>query len=157
MMYYSQWGCLEEIREGLDFILAQIIWSWQCCQLLVGNIANGIAKKNFILELHNWARNTRNFLEAMPLAMLPTKSLQHCHDQMIRANMHINFFLLFLTDFFWPLVVIRVVTLRIRHLSSFSTYGQFHREIMSKRFQSFNLCQLFVYIWKRFGNYFIMI
>ena len=31
--------------------MAQIIWSWQCCQLLVGNIANGIASKNFIAFL----------------------------------------------------------------------------------------------------------
>ena len=30
-------------------------------------------------------RNTKNLLEAMPLAMLPTKSLQHCQDQMILA------------------------------------------------------------------------
>ena len=28
-------------------ILARIIWSWQCCRLLVGNIANGIASKFF--------------------------------------------------------------------------------------------------------------
>ena len=27
-------------------IMAQIIWSWQCCRLLSGNIANGIASKN---------------------------------------------------------------------------------------------------------------
>ena len=26
----------------------------------------------------------------MPLAMLPDKSLQHCQDQMIRANIHID-------------------------------------------------------------------
>ena len=28
----------------------------------------------------------KKLLEAMPLAMLPTKSRQHCQDQMIRAN-----------------------------------------------------------------------
>ena len=34
--------------------MAQIIWSWQCCRLLVGNIANGIAFKkifSFLTEL----------------------------------------------------------------------------------------------------------
>ena len=37
--------------------MAQIIWSWQCCRLLVGNIANGIASKNvfaFLTELGNF-------------------------------------------------------------------------------------------------------
>ena len=28
----------------------------------------------------------KKLLEAMPLAMLPNKSLQHCRDQMIRVN-----------------------------------------------------------------------
>ena len=49
--------------HGLIFLprsletLAWIIWSWQCCRLLVGNIANGIASKNFfsfLTELGNF-------------------------------------------------------------------------------------------------------
>ena len=38
-------------------LMARIIWSWQCCRLLVGNIANGIASKNvfaFLTELGNF-------------------------------------------------------------------------------------------------------
>ena len=31
--------------------MAGIIWSWQCCRLLVGNIANSIASKNFFAFL----------------------------------------------------------------------------------------------------------
>ena len=31
--------------------MARIIWSWQCCRLLVGNIANGIASKYFFAFL----------------------------------------------------------------------------------------------------------
>ena len=67
--------------------MARIIWSWQRCQLLVGNIANVLVlpPKNFFLKLPNSVRNAKKLLEAMPLAMLPTKSLQHCQDQMIRA------------------------------------------------------------------------
>ena len=42
--------------------------------------------KNFCLKLPNSVRNAKIILKAMPLAMLPTKSLQHCQDQMIRAN-----------------------------------------------------------------------
>ena len=42
-------------------------------------------QKLFRLELPNSVRNAKTFLEAMPLAMLPTKSLEHCQDQMIRA------------------------------------------------------------------------
>ena len=37
--------------------MARIIWSWQFCRLLVGNIANGIASKNvfaFLTELGNF-------------------------------------------------------------------------------------------------------
>ena len=40
--------------------MARIIWSWQCCKLLVGNIANGIASKNFfsfLTELGNFKQN----------------------------------------------------------------------------------------------------
>ena len=40
--------------------MAQIIWSWQCCRLLVDNIANGIASKNFfafLTELDNFRQN----------------------------------------------------------------------------------------------------
>ena len=33
----------------------------------------------------------KKLLEAMPLAMLPTKSLQHCQDQMIRPIANIGF------------------------------------------------------------------
>ena len=78
-----------DLDNAADFCLAtlaQIIWSWQYCRLLVGNIANGIASNFFLFltELGNFKQ--KFFLEAMPLAMLPTKSLQHCHDQMIRAN-----------------------------------------------------------------------
>ena len=115
--------------------MARIICSWQCCRLLFGNIANGIASKkfffSFLTELGNFkqiffggnaignglnhllltmlqtfllqycqwhclqkkiclklpdsVRNAKIILKAMPLAMLPTKCLQHCQDQMIRA------------------------------------------------------------------------
>ena len=40
--------------------MARIIWSWQCCKLLVGNIANGIASKSFfafLTELGNFKQN----------------------------------------------------------------------------------------------------
>ena len=39
--------------------MAGIIWSWQCCRLLVGNIANSIASKNFfafLTELGNFKK-----------------------------------------------------------------------------------------------------
>ena len=42
--------------------MARIIWSWQCCRLLVGNIANGIAAKTFfafLTELGNFKQ--KNF------------------------------------------------------------------------------------------------
>ena len=42
--------------------------------------------KSFGLKMPNSVRNEKIFLKAMPLAMLPTKSLQHCQDQMIQAN-----------------------------------------------------------------------
>ena len=32
-------------------LLARIIWSWQCCRLFAGNIANGIASKNYFAFL----------------------------------------------------------------------------------------------------------
>ena len=94
--------------------------------------------KNFCLKLPNSVRNAKRNFGGNAIGNVANQkpTTQYCNDQMIRANMHINFFLLFLTDFFWPLVVIRVVTLRIRHLSSFFTYGQFHHEIMSKRFSN---------------------
>ena len=44
------------------YILAGIIWFWQCCRLLVGNIANSIASKNFfafLTELGNFKK--KNF------------------------------------------------------------------------------------------------
>ena len=44
----------------MKYRLAHIIWSWQCCRLLVGNIANGIASKNFfafLTELGNFKQN----------------------------------------------------------------------------------------------------
>ena len=61
----------------------------------LGNVADfwlatlpmALPLKNLCLNLPNSVRNAKTFLEAMPLAMLPTKSLQHCQDQMIRANM----------------------------------------------------------------------
>ena len=58
-------------------MLQTFVWQhcqWHCLQ------------KYFCLKLPNSVRNAKKFLEAMPLAMLPTKSLQHCQDQMIRAN-----------------------------------------------------------------------
>ena len=39
--------------------MAGIIWSWQCCRLLVGNIANSIASKKFfafLTELGNFKK-----------------------------------------------------------------------------------------------------
>ena len=39
---------------------------------------------------HQWSKMNKKNLEAMPLAMLPTKSLQHCQDQMIRAIIYID-------------------------------------------------------------------
>merc|ERR1712218_593046 len=58
-------------------MLQTFVWQhcqWHCLQ------------KYFCLKLPNSVRNAKILLEAMPLAMLPTKSLQHCQDQMIRAN-----------------------------------------------------------------------
>ena len=58
-------------------MLQTFVWQhcqWHCFQ------------KIFCLKLPNSVRYAKKFLEAMPLAMLPTKSLQHCQDQMIRAN-----------------------------------------------------------------------
>ena len=65
--------------------MARIIWSWQCCRLLVGNIANGIASKNFfafLTELGNFKQkwpessgldNAADFcLATLPMA-LPQK------------------------------------------------------------------------------------
>ena len=55
-------------------LLAMLTFGWQHCQC-------------FCLKLPNSVRNAKKFFEAMPLAMSSTKSLQHCQDQMIRANM----------------------------------------------------------------------
>ena len=52
---------------------------WQHCQW-------HCLQKVFCLKLPNSVRNAKKFLEALPLAILPTKSLQHCQDQMIWAN-----------------------------------------------------------------------
>ena len=48
-----------DLDNAADFCLAtlaQIIWSWQYCRLLVGNIANGIASNFFLFltELGNF-------------------------------------------------------------------------------------------------------
>ena len=50
-------------------MLQTFVWQhcqWHCLQKL------------FRLELPNSVRNAKKILEAMPLAILPTKSLQHC-------------------------------------------------------------------------------
>ena len=54
-------------------------FGWQHCQW------HWLKKKIFFIS--HWIRQfyAKNFLEAMPLTMLPTKSPQHCQDQMIRA------------------------------------------------------------------------
>ena len=57
-------------------MLQTFVWQhcqWHCLQ------------KIFCLKLPNSVRKEKKLLEAMTLAMLPTKSLQDCHDQMIRA------------------------------------------------------------------------
>ena len=61
-------------------MLQTFVWQhcqWHCLQ------------KCFCLKLPNSVRNAKKIFEAMPLAMLPTKSLQHWQDQMIRANENI--------------------------------------------------------------------
>ena len=74
---------METIGKIVPKILARIIWSCHCCRLLVDNI--GIAsKKIFHFSLNQTILNKIFFLEAMPLTMLPNKSLQHCQEQMIR-------------------------------------------------------------------------
>ena len=48
------------LSSTTSIILARIIWSWQCCKLLVDNIANGIAFKKiftFLTELGNFKQN----------------------------------------------------------------------------------------------------
>ena len=56
----SKFQCIESTYLGIlstnmsektRYLMAQIIWSWQCCRLLVGNIANGIAFKKFLLKI----------------------------------------------------------------------------------------------------------
>ena len=56
-----------------------LTFGWQHCQW-------HCLQKCFCLKLPNSVRNAKKIFEAMPLAMLPTKSLQHCQDQMIRAT-----------------------------------------------------------------------
>ena len=67
--------------------MAQIIWSWQCCKLLVGNIANGIAfKKNFsfLTELGNFEQNIfrgnaiGNVAKRKSAALLRADDSGHC-------------------------------------------------------------------------------
>ena len=41
--------------------MAQILWSWQCFRLLVGNIANGIPPKMFLPFSLNWAILSKNW------------------------------------------------------------------------------------------------
>ena len=67
--------------KGLNHLVLTMLQTfvWQHCQW-------HCLQKFFCLKLPNSVRNAKKFLEAMPLAMLPTKSLQHCQDQMIRAN-----------------------------------------------------------------------
>ena len=68
-------------------MLQTFVWQhcqWHCLQ------------KNFCLKLPNSVRNAKKLLEAMSLAMLPTKSLQHCQDQMIRANV---------STMLWPCII----------------------------------------------------
>ena len=53
----QSFGSLRYLKLRALIRLARIIWSWQCCRLLVGNIANGIASKiffAFLTELGNF-------------------------------------------------------------------------------------------------------
>ena len=43
--------CSIGVSALLHLTLARIICSWQCCRLLLGNIANGIASKKFLLKI----------------------------------------------------------------------------------------------------------
>ena len=45
------WPNMHHLGNKLWMIMARIICSWQCCRLLFGNIANGIASKNFFVFL----------------------------------------------------------------------------------------------------------
>ena len=41
--------------------MGRIIWSWQCCRILVGNIVNGIASKSFFAFLTELGIFKQNF------------------------------------------------------------------------------------------------
>ena len=78
----ANWCCkIVLMLNGPNHLLLAMlqIFDWQHCKW-------HCLQKLFCLKLPNSVRNAKKFLEAMPLAMLPTKSLQHCQDQMIRAN-----------------------------------------------------------------------
>ena len=57
MNYYFMIDMQNIGPNHLVLAMARIIGSWQCCRLLVGNIANGIASKSFfafLTELGNF-------------------------------------------------------------------------------------------------------
>ena len=68
---YQQWPELSALDNAADFFLA--------------TLPMALPPKNFSLKLPNSVRNAKKVLEAMPLTMLPIKSLQHWQKQMIQA------------------------------------------------------------------------
>ena len=80
-LYYHIIFFPTEKDNGPNHLLLTMLQTfvWQHCQW-------HCLQKYFCLKLPNSVRNAKKFLEAMPLAMLPTKSLQHCQEQMIWAN-----------------------------------------------------------------------
>ena len=68
---YYYWPESSALDNAADFCLA--------------TLPMALPPKIFCLKLPNSVKNEKKYLEALPLAMLPTKSLQHCQDQMIRA------------------------------------------------------------------------
>ena len=78
--YLKSWTQVFMQNNGPNHLLLAMLQTfvWQHCQW-------HCLQNLFCLKLSNSVRNEKKLLEAMPLPMLPTKSLQHCQDQMIRA------------------------------------------------------------------------
>ena len=76
-------------------LMAQIIWSWQRCQLLVANIPNGIASKkffSFLTELGNFKQNIfggnaiGNVAKQKSAALSRADDSGHYHLTMLRSE-----------------------------------------------------------------------
>ena len=71
-----QWPESSGLGNVVDFCLA--------------TLPMALPPKVFFLFSLNQGILSKNFFKAMPLAMLPNKSLQHCQEQMIRANVSLT-------------------------------------------------------------------